>query len=102
MSRFKLEQLCFDLAKPANATNFKADPDSFISSYDLTNVEQHAVATGDIETLYKMGVLTQAIASLSRVFGYDNATYVRRLRNAAGLPEVKEQMEILARRGSFS
>jgi hypothetical protein len=102
MSRFKLEQLCFDLAKPANAATFKTDPDRFISSYDLTDAEKRAVATGDIETLYKMGVLTQAIASLSRCFGSDNATYVRRLRNAAGLPEVKEQMEILTRRGSFS
>jgi hypothetical protein len=96
-----LEQLCFDLSRPGNAANFKADSGRFIASYNLTESEKQAITTGDIEALYRMGVLTQAIASLSRVFGYDNATHVRRLRNAAGLPEVKEQIEILTRRGSF-
>jgi len=102
LSRFKLEQLCFDLGKGDNAANFKANPVAFLSSYSLTEAEREAIKKGDIETLYKMELLTQALASLSRVLGYDNATYVRELRKAAGLPEVGEQMEILSRRGSFA
>jgi hypothetical protein len=94
--------MCFDLGKGDNAVKFKANADAFLSSYSLTDGEREAVKNGDIEALYNMAVLTQALASLSRVFGYDNATYVRKLRKAAGLPEVAEQMEILTRRGSFA
>lgn len=98
MSRYKVEEICFALADSANAAKFKVDPDSFIASYALTEGEKEAIKKGDIGALYKMGVNTQAIIFLSRAFGYDNATYVSKLRQAAGFPEIKEQIEILRRR----
>lgn len=98
MSRYKVEELCFALSDSANAAKFKADPDGFITTYALTEAEKQAIKSGDMGALYKMGVITQAILSLSRVFGYDNATYVSKLREAAGLPEIKEQIETLRRR----
>jgi hypothetical protein len=98
VSRYKVEELCFDLGNSANTTRFKADPDAFIASYPLTEAEKEVIKKGDVGALYKMGVLTQAIICLSRAFGYDNATYVSKLRDAAGLPEIKEQIEILTKR----
>lgn len=99
MSRFKIEQLCFALAKKENAERFKSNPDLFMADYPLTDIEKQAVKNGDLGALYRMGVLTQAISTISRVFGNSNATYVQRLREAAGLPENPEQQEILKSRG---
>ena len=100
MSRFKLEQLCFALADKQNAERFKSNPDLFIAEYQpLTDIEKSAVKNCDLALLYRMDVVTQAISALSRVFGNTNATYVQRLREAAGLPENREQMEILKSRG---
>jgi hypothetical protein len=99
MSRFKVEQLCFALTKKENVERFKGNPDLFIAEYPLTNTEKIAVKTCDLGMLYNMGVLTQAISALSRVFGNSNATYVQKLREAAGLPENRDQLEILKNRG---
>jgi hypothetical protein len=99
VSRFRVEELCFALTKKEDVESFKSDPDAFIAKYSLAELEQDAVRNGDIETLYRMGVITQAISALSRAFGNDNATYVRRLRAAAGLPENPEQLQILQSRG---
>ena len=98
MSRFKVEQLCFDLQNSENAAKFKTDPEAYFAQYSLTEAEKEAVRQGDVGALYKMDVLTSSIACLAEAFGYSNATYVRRLREAAGLPEVPQQMEILKRR----
>ena len=98
MSRFKIEQLCFDLKNDENAAKFKNDPEAYLAHYSVTETEKEAIRQGDVGTLYMMGVLTVAIACLAKVLGYNNATYVRKLRDAAGLPEVTEQMEILKRR----
>ena len=99
MSRFKTEQLCFDLAKKENMERFKSNPEEFISKYALTEAEKTAIKSCEIETLYTMGVVTQALSTLSRVFGNDNATYVQRLRRACALPEHQEQLRILRNRG---
>lgn len=99
VSRFKVEQLCFALTRKDNVERFKSNPDLFIAEYALTNAEKVAVKNCDIGALYRMGILTQAISALSRVFGNTNATYVQRLREAAGLPENREQLEILKSRG---
>jgi hypothetical protein len=98
MSRYKVEELCFALTSESNAAKFKVDPDTFIANYALTDVEKEAIKGGDVGALYNMGVNTQAIVFLSRAFGYDNAIYVGKLRAAAGLPEIKEQLDILRKR----
>ncbi len=100
MSIFKVEQCCFDLGNSSNATKFKEDPDSFLSNYSLTEAEKQAVKNGDLGALYKLGVVYNAIMGLSRVCGYDNVTYVRKLREAAGLPEIKEQIDVLQKRAN--
>jgi hypothetical protein len=99
VSRFKIEQLCFSLTNKQNVERFKSNPDLFIAEYPLSDIEKTAVKNCDLAVLYRMGVLTQALAALSRVFGNSNATYVQRLREAAGLPENREQLEILKTRG---
>ena len=98
MSRFKVEELCFDLGEPANAASFKNDPESFMARYNLTEPERRAITAGDIGALYKMGVVTQAIMCLSRAFGYDTAIHVAKLREAAGLPVNNKQLTILQKR----
>lgn len=98
MSRFKVEALCFDLGDQANAASFKNDPEAFMARYNITEAEREAIVTGDIGALYKMGVVTQAIVCLSRMFGYDTATHVSKLREAAGLPRNNEQIAILKNR----
>jgi hypothetical protein len=99
MSRYKVERLCFALTDKECVEQFKTNTDEFIAKYSLTELEKDAIKNCDIDTLYSMGVITQAISALSRVFGNTNATYVQRLRAAAGLPENKEQLRILTSRG---
>jgi hypothetical protein len=71
---------------------------ALFAKYNLSEAERQAVVNGDIGALYKMGVVTQAIMGLSRVFGYDTATHVSKLREAAGLPINNEQLAILKNR----
>lgn len=98
MSRFKVEEVCFDLGNEVNVMRFKEDLDGFLAHYSLTESEKESIKKGDIGALYKTGVLTQALACLSRALGHDNATHVRKLRAAVGLPEIPEQIDILKRR----
>ena len=100
MSRFKVEQCCFDIGNSSNAAKFKADPDGFLASYPLTVAEKEALEKGDLGALYKMGATYGAIWSLARAFNYDGVAYIRKLREAAGLPENKEQMEIMQKRAN--
>jgi hypothetical protein len=99
MNRFKIEQACFDLEHDENVRQFKSDPEVYLVRYCLSQSEQEAVRRGDIKTLYKLGVLTASLACLARALGYSSAAYVQELRDAAGLPQVKEQMEVLRKRG---
>jgi hypothetical protein len=99
MNRFKIEKACFDLERDENVREFRTDPDAYFARYGLSQADQEAIRKGDIGTLYKMGVLTASLACLARALGYSTLTYVQKLRDAAGLPEVKEQMDVLRRRG---
>ncbi|MDP6559046.1 MAG: hypothetical protein QF619_02750 [Candidatus Binatia bacterium] len=74
MSRFKVEELCFDLGKSGNAARFKTAPDDFIVVYRLAPNEAVAVKSEDIEVLSRMEILSPAISSLCRVLGMSNAT----------------------------
>jgi hypothetical protein len=74
------------------------DPERFLAHYCLSQTEKDAIKLGDVGSLYKMGVLTASIAYLARAFGYSNADYIKKLRAAAELPEVPEQIEILKKR----
>jgi hypothetical protein len=98
MSRYQVEKLCLALGNRENAGKFKADPDAFCSAYDLTPEEKQAIKTADVGALYKMGVNQQVLPALSRTFGEDQAAYVTKLRRAAGLPVLEEQLELLRAR----
>lgn len=98
MSRYKVEEVCFNLGNELHARQFKEDPEGYLLPYSLTQTEKEAIKKGDIGALYKMGVLTQPLASLSRALGYDNATHVRKLREALSLPQIQNQIDILRRR----
>ena len=98
VSRFKVEELCFDLRDEGKIAEFKVDPTAFAGRYELTDSEREAISNCDVGTLYEMGVLTHAISALSRAFGNDNATYVRKIRAAAALPENRDQLEVLQKR----
>ena len=99
MSRFKVEECCLDLGNSGNGAKFKADSEGFLANYHpLTETEKEALKSGDIQLLYKMDVTFPALFALARAFGYDTVSYIRKLREAAGLREVKEQIEILQRR----
>lgn len=53
MSRFKVEELCFDLGNRANLTSFKSNPEAFAARYNLTEGERQAILSGDIGAIYK-------------------------------------------------
>jgi hypothetical protein len=98
MNRFKIEKACFDLEHDQSVRKFRSDPEAYLARYCLSQAEQEAIRKGDMGTLYKMGVLTASMACLARALGYSNLTYVQKLRDAAGLAEVKEQMDVLRKR----
>ena len=101
MSRFETEKACFALRRDEGLAAFKQDPDAFLSAFDLTDAERRAIREGDIGFLYTHDVLFGALEPMARLFKYDQEEYVRRLRQAAGLPELPEQTEILRKRAAL-
>lgn len=101
MSRFETEKACFALRQEAGVAAFREDPDGFLAGFELTEAERKAIKEGDIGFLYTQDVLFGALEPMAKIFKYDQEEYVRRLREAAGLPEVPEQVEILRRRAAL-
>lgn len=98
MSRFGAETLCFALRDGKCREHFRTDPDGFLANYSLVDSEKEAIKRGDVGRLFQMGVLPQVLFYLAAAFEYEDVTYVRRLREAAGLPEIKHQMDLLTQR----
>lgn len=100
MTRIAVEKACFALQSEVKAQQFRADPDALLADYALSEAERAALKRGDVGALYRMDVTYGALGALAKVFGYDDETYVRKLRDAAGLPEDPEQISQLRRRAA--
>jgi hypothetical protein len=100
MSRSEAERACFELRGTADRVAFQSDPGRYLDGYELDETERRAIINGDVGTLYNHGLIYGAIDALARLFGYGNETYVIRLRQAAGLPILGDQIELLRRRAA--
>jgi len=96
MSRYGIEKACYDLANADNHKAFLEDPDGYLAGYPLDSAEREMIKAGEVGALYVMDVSGGALAELMRVFNYDMAEYVARLRQATGLPDDAEQLRAAA------
>jgi hypothetical protein len=98
MSRYGVEKACYDLADESNRQSFRESPNDYLARYALSPADREKIRTGDVGALYQLDVSAGALGELMRVFDYDMAEYVARLRAAAGLPEDELQLQILRER----
>jgi len=98
MSRYGIEKACYDLADEWNSSAFKQDPGDYLSRYPLEPAEREEIEAGDVGALYLRDVSAGALSELMRVFDYDMADYVVRLRRAAGMSDDQDQLRILRER----
>jgi hypothetical protein len=85
MSVFSVDLLCRDITRDtALRKRFQENPESALSEYPhpLSAQERTALLTGDVGTLYRMGVNAFLMGSLARhqIFGLDANSYGERMR----------------------
>ena len=77
MSLYQLQKLMYDVNRNAERKGeYRKDPSSFASRYDLTSEEREAILSLDIRTLYTLGVhplLLRPFTLLHRVSAEDYA-----------------------------
>ena len=82
MSVYALDEICYRLVhEPAFRAAVVADVAAAIRDADLTDAERTALVTGDVATLYRMGVHAFLLGHLVRygVAGLTTATYSERI-----------------------
>ena len=85
MSIISVNHLCRDITRdPKLREAFLRDPEGELSKYTrkLTSIERAALLSGDVGTLYQMGVNAYLMGYLARygVFGLTAETYSERVR----------------------
>ena len=85
MSVFSVDLLCRDITRDkALRKRFQEDPERALSDYPhpLSTQERTALLTGDVGTLYRMGVNAFLMGNLARhqIFGLDANSYGERMR----------------------
>lgn len=64
-----LNRLCFSLGDAENSKKFKAFPEAYCHSYNLTREEIHAVTDLDILSLIKLGAKYEFLENLTSLYG---------------------------------
>jgi hypothetical protein len=85
MSIFSIDLLCRDITRDrALRKRFQENPEGALSEYPhpLSAQERTALLTGDVGTLYRMGVNAFLMGNLARhqIFGLDASSYGERMR----------------------
>jgi hypothetical protein len=83
MSIFAINYICREIMRnPQFRTELRHDPETALSRYDLTAHERGALLSGDVGTLYRMGVNSFLMGYLPRyeMFGLDMKRYGERMR----------------------
>jgi hypothetical protein len=85
MSVFSVDLLCRDITRDkALRKRFQENPEGALSEYPhpLSAQERTALLTGDVGTLYRMGVNAFLMGNLARhqIFGLDASSYGERMR----------------------
>jgi len=85
MSVFSVDLLCRDITRDkALRKRFQENPEAALSQYPhpLSAQEHTALLSGDVGTLYRMGVNAFLMGNLARhqIFGLDASSYGERMR----------------------
>lgn len=83
MSVFQAQQCVFDYLRSLEGAPLDQRPPMKVEGYQLTAIEQRALAEGDIDTLYKLGVHPVLINGYCRAQGYKRADYRPLFKNVA-------------------
>lgn len=81
MSQYQLNKLMRDLIRNRDIVRrCQAEPEAFMSDYDLTPAEREAVATWELRRLYDLGVNPLLLLTSSMAMGKNLREYVAALR----------------------
>lgn len=81
MSLYYLQKLLYTLNRePALQARFKADPQSVIADYDLTEEERKALTEPDVGLLYVLGVNGQLLMHYAALVGQSWDQYIDAMR----------------------
>lgn len=82
MSLYALSKLLYTLNRDAAIkAQFKADPESFVDGFALTEEERGAVLEQDVGLLYVLGVNGQILMHFGALCGLEWADYLQRMRD---------------------
>ena len=81
MSLYYLQKLLYNLNRdPALQARYKADPQSVIADYDLTDEERKALSEPDVGLLYVLGVNGQLLMHYAALVGQSWDEYIAAMR----------------------
>lgn len=81
MSLYFLQKSLYELNRSEDAkSQFRADKETFLSSYDLTPEERNALVEGDIGLLYVLGVNGQILMHFAALLGIEWFDYLEQMR----------------------
>jgi len=94
MSIYAVQKAMFVLKKdPAFAQAVREEPDTALASFDLSSCERQAFVSGDLSTLYRMGVHPLLLAPYSRAMGIPRPAYQASLAPLKGTRLMRSELE---------
>ncbi|MBU6444679.1 MAG: aromatic ring-opening dioxygenase subunit LigA [Alphaproteobacteria bacterium] len=82
MSLYQLSKFLYEINRdPAIQARFRANPQSALEGYDLTDEERGAILEPDIGLLYVLGVNGQILMHYAAFHGIEWSDYLQRMRD---------------------
>lgn len=81
MTLYAVQKLIYEVNRSRDAMEaFKAKPDTFMDSYELSEEERGALSKPDIGLLYVLGVNGQLLMHFAAAWGYQWNDYLEAMR----------------------
>src|SRR6201981_1657883 len=82
MSLYQLQKFLYDLNRdPRMQRTYRAEPDTLLSQYELTNDERAALQAGDIGLIYVLGANGQLLMHFAAFLGLSWPAYIQAMRD---------------------
>src|SRR5213080_5019885 len=81
MSLYQLQKFLYDLNRdPGVQRRYRADPETLLAQYELTDEERAALRAGDIGLIYVLGANGQLLMHFAAFLGMSWPDYIRAMR----------------------
>src|SRR5512135_1583222 len=82
MSLYQLQKFLYDLNRdPGVQQRYRADPETLLAQYELTNEERAALQSGDIGLIYVLGANGQLLMHFAAFLGLSWPSYIQAMRD---------------------